>query len=90
MGQWCCKGCGQPEWGWVYWRIRNASGGVVCDRPSLADCQRLLRTYPWAKGCKIYRVTRSKKAARCYWPPMQVESALESLRAVPPSSGGEK
>lgn len=69
MGSWICKGCGRPEFGWTFWRIRNENGGHVCDTSSLATARQYLRTYPWAKGAKIYRVTWSRKTARCYGPP---------------------
>jgi hypothetical protein len=69
MGSWICKGCGRPEFGWSFWRVRNAGGGHVCDTSSLAQARRYLRTYPWAKGAKIYRVTWSRKRAACYAKP---------------------
>lgn len=71
MGVWVCQCCGSPSFGWVFWRIRGPTGTHIADRSSLAAARRLLRQYGegWAKGAKIYRVTWSKKTARCYWPP---------------------
>ncbi len=69
------------------WRVRNASGGHVCDVSSLAQARRYLRTYPWAKGCKIYRVTWSRREAGCYWPP---SGAVKSATPTPPKAPGEE
>ena len=77
---WHCRQCGASEWGWTFWRIRNTNGGHVTDRPNRADAFRLVRTYAWAKGCKVYRVTVKRKNANCYWPPHGAEKRLREAQ----------
>lgn len=60
-----CLACGAREFGTVFWRIRSSTGSHLADRSSLHACQVLLKTYSeaWARGARIYRVTRKPKVS---------------------------